>query len=396
VFSEDVGTERPAFFVEKTQFLKSSQLQSGTPVGHVLRGHVPRGFLPVARVAELLGLSKKTILRWCESGKLVATPKAYGKKTTYLVSPAAVELLMLEEEKARTPVVSRNPKCPTPSITSSLPHSEFITPWITAMEKGLITGRPFSPVTIRDYEHYAQEFLASHPAVSPSALETELLKTSVAQYGKRFKMYKAVVCFAKYLIRERALDKAFLHEIKHLYPKRHLPPKRLGVDEAQFKQLMAAANTPFRRMMLVVLAGTGLRVSEAVALKCSDVDFERRMLIVRLGKSNKTRPIGLSSVVLSAMAEQMEAVKSPWVFSDEEGQQLTRMGLYHRLKRLGETAGVKVSPHALRRAFVTLNVNKGRPLVHLQIACGHSDIKTTRSYCLTTEQEVVEAMKRWD
>jgi integrase/recombinase XerD len=148
--------------------------------------------------------------------------------------------------------------------------------------------------------------------------------------------------------------------------------------------------------MLIVLGGTGLRVSEAVALKRDDVCLEKQTLIVRLGKGNKTRIVGLSPLVVQAIAEQYEAVASAWVFSDEDGQQTTRTGLYHRLRRVGQRAGVKVSPHALRRAFVTLNANKGRPLQMLQMACGHSDIKTTMSYCMTSEQEVVEAMKKWD
>jgi integrase len=72
------------------------------------------------------------------------------------------------------------------------------------------------------------------------------------------------------------------------------------------------------------------------------------------------------------------------------------MAIYNRLKRLGKEAGVTVSPHALRRCFVTLNANKGRPLQMLKHACGHSDIKTTMGYCMTTEQEVIEAMKEWE
>ncbi len=74
---------------------------------------------------------------------------------------------------------------------------------------------------------------------------------------------------------------------------------------------------------------------------------------------------------------------------------MANTGFYQRLERLGTKAGVKVSPHALRRAFVTINANKGRPLQMLQMACGHSNITTTRSYCLTSENEVIEAMKGW-
>jgi site-specific recombinase XerD len=49
----------------------------------------------------------------------------------------------------------------------------------------------------------------------------------------------------------------------------------------------------------------------------------------------------------------------------------------------------------MRPAFVTINANKGRSLVMLQMACGHADIKTTRDYCRTSEQEMVKAMQEW-
>lgn len=74
---------------------------------------------------------------------------------------------------------------------------------------------------------------------------------------------------------------------------------------------------------------------------------------------------------------------------------MARDGLLNRIRKLGQKIGIPVSPHSLRRAFVTINANKGRSLVMLQMACGHSDIKTTRSYCKTTEDEMIQAMKGW-
>jgi integrase/recombinase XerD len=264
------------------------------------------------------------------------------------------------------------------------------------MQRGLMTGKPFSPLTIRDYETYVRCFLKARPGVSFETLEAELSKVPAAQYGKRFKLYKGVLCFGKFLIRQGALEKSFLEEAKPLFPKRHAPPKRTVLNEAQLKQLLEAARTPFQKTMLTVLAGTGLRASEAVGLKRTDVDLERGVLAVRKGKGNKTRTLGLSPALVSALASYFETVSSDWVFSDEAGKPLGRTSLYHRLQRLGDRVGVEVSPHSLRRAFVTINASKGRPLVYLQKSCGHSDIRTTMGYCLTTEQEVVEAMKGWD
>jgi integrase len=138
-------------------------------------------------------------------------------------------------------------------------------------------------------------------------------------------------------------------------------------------------------------------VSETANLLWGDINFERCALTVRLGKGNKTRSMGLSNRMVEILrAYREDASDDDTVFRDEEGEPLTRMALYNRLKCVGVRAKVKVSPHALRRAFVTINANKGRPLHMLQMACGHSDIKTTRDYCLTSESEVIEAMKGWD
>jgi excisionase family DNA binding protein len=361
--------------------------QSSSLVRHRLRHNI-EGHLSVSEASKLLGVSVSTVGRWCEEGKIPAIAKPYGKKIRFLIPSAVIPIIRKSTDDAQN--------VPQTSATNLKTHGEFFEAWVEAMQKGLMTGKPFSKSTIEMYTYYTTLFLTSQPILSYDTLHEALLRTEPAEYCKRFKLYKSLVCFGKYLIREEVLDKAFLEAVKPLYPKRHTPPKRLTVDEQQLRQLLAAAKTPFHKMMLVVLGGTGLRVSEATALKRADVNFEKQTLIVRLGKGNKTRTLGLSQQVIQALAEQYEAVASAWVFSNADGQQLTRTGIYHHLKRLGKRAEITVSPHALRRAFVTLNANKGRPLQMLQKACGHSDIKTTMSYCMTSEQEVVDAMKGWE
>ncbi|MGE3330328.1 MAG: tyrosine-type recombinase/integrase [Candidatus Melainabacteria bacterium] len=345
------------------------------------------GWLSVSETASTLGVSTDTVLRWCESGRLPAHPTQYGRKLTYRIPAAALELMETVQVEARAARMERQ--------RTGQPHGLFLEAWIAAMEKGLMTGRPFSPLTVRDYRTSVGAFVTVYVTVSPETLEAALLAIPAMQYGKRFKLYKGVVCFAKYLIRVGALDDSFRVAVKPLFPKRHLPPKRAGLTTEQLERLFAATRTPFQKMAVVLLAGTGLRACEAVALRWGDVDFERGTLTVRRGKGNKTRSLGLGPHLLDVMTAHRTASRSEWVFADETGTPVSRTSLYGRLRRLGVRAGVEVTPHALRRAFVTLNANKGRPLQMLQIACGHSDIKTTRGYCLTSEAEVIEAMKGW-
>jgi len=125
-----------------------------------------------------------------------------------------------------------------------------------------------------------------------------------------------------------------------------------------------------------------------------DIDLNKGFLIVQCGKGGKSRKVGISKALLALLEECKKSRGS--LLNNSENNPMDRHGIRARLNRIGKKAGVKVHPHALRRAFVTINANKGRPLQMLQIACGHSDIKTIRNYCMTSEQEVIEAMQGWD
>ena len=229
---------------------------------------------------------------------------------------------------------------------------------------------------------------------------SDALEKCGGKYGRRAKIYKAVVCFSKYLHREGLLPESFFHEVKPLFPKRHKEPKRVTVNEAGLLKLLEHCNKPIETALLIVLTSTGLRASELCNLKLSDINLETRVFTAFDRKAGKTTTLGLTAMAVSTLKEYRESlptwIDSPNVFVDEAGKPMSRLAIYNRLKRLGQRAGIAVHPHALRRAFVTINANKGRPLQMLQIACGHSSIKTTMDYCRTSEQEVIEAMKGWD
>lgn len=153
-------------------------------------------------------------------------------------------------------------------------------------------------------------------------------------------------------------------------------------------------------MIITLLSQTGLRASEACALQWQDIDILESVLTVRLGKGNKTRRVGLSTTTMEAIRLHLQEHPcyrpEGFVFLDKNKKPMARHGLYQRIERIGEKAAVKVSPHALRRAFVTINAERGVPLPMLQRACGHGDLKTTMSYCQIEEKAVIEAMKGWE
>ena len=359
-----------------------------------MSGHVQVGFLSVADAAQQLGTTPKTVTRWCESGKLAAIPKPYGKKMSYQISVQAMTVFKATLQQ-QAEVKQSLDKPVTKSHVDQLKH------WETAMAKGGVNGKPFSPRTIVTYKIYAVPFVEKYQQVSQKALQSELMRIAPAHFAKKLKLYESIVCFTKFLIQHGHAGNDLLEGIKPLCPKRHLPPKRKTVDEAGINSLIEKCDSIMDRVIVLVLSSTGLRASEFCALRLDDVDLEKGILIVRLGKGNKTRRVGLSESVTMALrdylAERPGLKPSDFLFRNAVGKPLDRHGLSHRLERIGENAGVTTAtPHALRRAFVTINANKGRPLQMLQRACGHSDIKTTMGYCITSEQEVIEAMKEWN
>lgn len=347
----------------------------------------------MAQAADRLGTWPSTITRWCESGKLPAIPKSYGAKTSYLIAPTTIDLFLAQQEQLKAAKKAKQNKL------SQKPHAEHLPLWIQAMERGTLTGKVYSSTTIRTYAYYTKTFFAKHKTLSLKTLELELSKIPAQQFAKREKIYKGLLCLSKWLIRQGALDKTFSHDIKRLEPKRHLPPKRHTVSAEAIEKLIAACSNLSEEAILTLLAHTGLRASELCALKVEDIDMPNRILTVKLGKGNKTRRVGLNEAahkVLGRYLEEREAGKATEsLFLNLVGKPMDKNGLYQRLERIGKLAGVKVSPHSLRRAFVTINANAGRPLQMLQMACGHSDIKTTMGYCRTSEQEMITAMKEW-
>jgi integrase len=371
---------------EAPNFRKKGQTSAKVP-------HFSSSFLSVAEVAIRLNKAASTITRWCETGKLPAIPKPYGAKLSYLIASTTIEMLLLHQKEADKVKKEKKSKA-----LAKRPHPEYLPHWVQAMKQGILTGKAYSSQTVELYEYYARAFLSRHKELSVKTLETELLQIPVQHFGKREKIYKALLCFSKWLIRQKAIDASFLQEIKPLLPKRHLPPKRHVINAEEVEQLLSACQSLTDKALVTVLAGTGIRAAEFCALHPEDIDLKAGTMLIRLAKGGKTRKLGLTLAVVKALEAYLKeypTIASQPLFQNSKGKALEPNGLLMRLRRISRLAGLKVSPHALRRAFVTINANRGRSIIHLQHACGHSDITTTRSYCRETEEEVIAAMKDW-
>ncbi|HEY7944310.1 MAG: site-specific tyrosine recombinase XerD [Burkholderiales bacterium] len=184
-------------------------------------------------------------------------------------------------------------------------------------------------------------------------------------------------------------------------------PRNLSED--QVRALLGAPDpeTPLGlrdRAMLETLYATGLRVSELVGLKLSQVSLDMGVVRV-LGKGNKERlvPLGEEAIdwlmryCATARAELGGDAKSDSVFVTARRGPMTRQAFWQLIKRHAVKAGIArtaLSPHTLRHAFATHLLNHGADLRVVQLLLGHADITTTTIYTHVARERLKQLHQR--
>ncbi len=153
------------------------------------------------------------------------------------------------------------------------------------------------------------------------------------------------------------------------------------------------------RTMLEVLYATGLRVSELISLKQSQINLNQGVLRIR-GKGDRERliPLGeeaqrwLREFISGPRLEILLERQSDHLFPTRRGDRMTRQAFWHIIKRYAKKAqiGGKLSPHTLRHAFATHLLNNGADLRVVQLLLGHSDLSTTQIYTHVARERMKE------
>lgn len=197
--------------------------------------------------------------------------------------------------------------------------------------------------------------------------------------------------FYRFLIRENKISLDPTIQIQSPKLPRSLP-KSLNEDE-----VIALLNAPNvdepaglrDRAMLELLYACGLRVSELVGMKATEVSVSDGVVRVT-GKGSKTRlvPMGeeavewISRYLSGARAAILQKRLCDALFVTNRGEAMTRQAFWYLIKRYSLLAGITkhMSPHVLRHAFATHLLNHGADLRVVQMLLGHADISTTQIY----------------
>lgn len=155
-------------------------------------------------------------------------------------------------------------------------------------------------------------------------------------------------------------------------------------------------------IIMILILDTGMRLNEICALEVSDIDFQRKLIILPASKNKnrRSRTLPLSVEVLrnlrQLIAETRQYFDTTYVFVTNYGEPLNEKTVQKAMTKYGEKAklGRAVSPQVLRHNFGTMAAENGMSVFHLQKIMGHADIKTTRRYVQISEESLMDQHNR--
>ncbi len=178
--------------------------------------------------------------------------------------------------------------------------------------------------------------------------------------------------------------------------------KKLPVilDPTEVRRLLEVPNNLKHRAILMITYAAGLRVSEVVNLKVTDIDSKRMQIRVEQGKGRKDRYALLSEVNLEMLRIYWQAYRpQTWLFpSYNHDVALSVRSVQKVFERARQKAGIqkKVTVHSLRHSFATHLLESGTDIFYIQQLMGHASVKTTTVYIHLRNQNALKVISPID
>lgn len=224
--------------------------------------------------------------------------------------------------------------------------------------------------------------------------------SSISRYISTLKSYAAFLADENYLTGDPTMGLQGPRQQKY-------KPHSLRRDEIEsiytaLENAVIGEETGSRRNLVLVelLYGLGLRISEAIGLKLDQVNLPEGVVMVQ-GKGNKQRLVPLGVKVADSLEEYLRLAWQPkgtstdTVLLNRFGRPLSRMGAWKIVQRICTEADIQspVSPHTFRHSFATHLIEAGADLRSVQEMLGHADISTTQIYTHLDQDYLKEVHK---
>lgn len=285
-------------------------------------------------------------------------------------------------------------------------------PTIKLYVRYLRLERNLSPNTIEAYRndlaHLEAFMMRNNLKLEDVTLEQlHTFAASLHEYGitprSQARVLSGVRSFFRFLVLDGVVESDPTELLEWPSLPEHLPVVLTleEIDRIEDSIDLSKAEGARNRAIIEVLFSCGLRVSELVNMKLSDLYLEDRVLLVR-GKGNKERLVPVSNKAIADIKRwffdrnlmKIKPGEDDYVFLNRRGAHLTRTMILIMVKRQAEEAGIKktISPHTFRHSFATALLQGGADLRSIQAMLGHEKIDTTLVYTHISNEQLRKAI----
>ena len=176
--------------------------------------------------------------------------------------------------------------------------------------------------------------------------------------------------------------------LQHLYPKRKEKKLPKFLSQKEVKKILEATENLKHKTILTTIYSCGLRLSEVLELKLSDIKSDDDCIVVRQAKGNKDRIVMLSPKLLELLREYYKKYKPKnFVFEGQNNEQYSPRSVQQILKNALKKSGVsaEATVHTLRHSYATHLLENGTDIRIIKELLGHNNIKTTEIYTHITD-----------
>lgn len=250
------------------------------------------------------------------------------------------------------------------------------------------------------------EFLEKNYGLrDPNQIEKQHIRNFVGRLKRKnnsassvSRKLSAIRTFHKFLLLEKLVDENISLGIS-LPKKEKKLPVVLSIEEVDTLIEATIGDKPLdlrNRAMLELLYGGGLRITELLDLRLSDLHINMGFIDV-IGKGNKARIVPIGEEAAFAVSEyitkartHLKKIPGDILFVNSRGSEISRVGFYKTLKKLALKAGIpkEISPHTLRHSFASHLLENGVDLRMVQELLGHEDISTTQIYTHISKKQL--------
>ncbi len=282
-------------------------------------------------------------------------------------------------------------------------------------ENYLINEKRSSASTVDSYRRDILKFIAYFDALNIKKV-ADINSASVKKYTNYMlssgqseasvsRSIASLRCYFKYLVSRKIIIESPMANITQVHSAKKLP------EILTNKEVITLLNQPvgndFKscrdKAMLELLYATGIKVSELITLKLTDINLNIGILHLRTEKSERIIPIypeaikAISKYINSVRVFMVSDEDCDFLFTNMNGQVMTRQGFWKIIKQYAAQAKIKkdITPHTLRHSFAAHLLENGAQLTDIKEMLGHSDISSTQIYAQIMKNKYAAAYKKY-